>query len=58
MDVLGARTIPTLYDQHKIVSALYVIIELESGFRITATYPESEVVSAVLTLTSFIVLSN
>ena len=44
-EISGARTIPT-YDKHIIVSILYVFIEHESGFQITSTYPESDVVSA------------
>ena len=30
MGISGARTIPTLYDKHMIISILYVLIEHES----------------------------
>ena len=57
MRISGARTIPTLYDKHIIVSMFYVFTEHESGEQITSIFPESDSVSAALSLTSYTVLS-
>ena len=43
-------------DKHIIVSSLYVLIEHESYVQITFTYPESDAVSAVLSLAPFAML--
>ena len=56
MNVSGARMIPTRYDKHIIVSILYVLIGHEAWVQITCTKPESDAVSATLSLTSFTML--
>ena len=56
MDVSRARTIPTWYDKHIIVSISHVLIEHEFLVQITSTYPESVDISAALSLTPFTVL--
>ena len=53
MDVSGARTIPTRYDKHIIVSILYVLIEHESGVQTTSTYPELDAGPDALSLVPF-----
>ena len=56
MDVSGARTIPTCYDTHIIVSIFYEVTEHESGKQITSTSHESDAVSEASGRTLFTVL--
>ena len=56
MGVSGARTIPTGYNKHMIVSILYVLIEHETWVQITPIHPEADTIPAALSTAPFTVL--